>query len=58
MLIFLIEMFVTRNYDNHTPLHLAARYGHLEIVSYLIDEKVPLNPTDRAKVVDCNEVLN
>jgi glutaminase len=35
------------DYDQRTPLHLAASYGHLEIVSFLVSVGIKVNPRDR-----------
>lgn len=35
------------DYDSRTPLHLSAAEGHLPVVHYLIDHRVPLNVVDR-----------
>ena len=35
------------DYDGRTALHLAASEGHLDIVQFLIEQKVDLNPVDR-----------
>ncbi len=35
------------NFDDRTPLHLAAFNGHLMIVKYLIENKAEINAIDR-----------
>ena len=35
------------DYDHRTPLHLAASEGHINIVCYLVDQRVELSPKDR-----------
>jgi glutaminase len=35
------------DYDGRTALHLAASEGHEQIIAYLIDKGVDLNPRDR-----------
>lgn len=35
------------NYDGRTALHLASAEGHLDIVKYLVEKKVTVNPRDR-----------
>jgi len=35
------------DYDQRTPLHLAASEGMLEVVAFLLDRGVHVNPTDR-----------
>ncbi|MGI9419158.1 MAG: glutaminase A [Geminicoccaceae bacterium] len=35
------------DYDQRTPLHLAAAEGHLDVVRYFIAQKANLNPQDR-----------
>ena len=42
----------TVNQYGQTPLHLAARYGHKEIVEYLID-KAEVNAKDKERVHHC-----
>jgi NAD+ diphosphatase len=36
----------TKNDRGWTPLHFAARYGQLEVVTYLVDKKVPTEITN------------
>ncbi len=35
------------DYDKRTALHLAAAEGHLNVIKYLVDRKVEVNPRDR-----------
>jgi len=35
------------DYDNRTPLHLAAEEGHIEAVKLLVDSGADINATDR-----------
>ncbi len=35
------------DYDQRTPLHLAAAEGHIEVVKYLLEQGVDANPKDR-----------
>jgi ankyrin repeat protein len=35
------------NYDRNTALHLAANFGHLEVVRYLLSIGVRINPENR-----------
>lgn len=35
------------DYDGRTALHLAASEGHTDIIRYLLDKKVDINPIDR-----------
>jgi glutaminase len=35
------------DYDDRTPLHLAASEGHAHIIEFLINNKVEINPKDR-----------
>lgn len=35
--------------DGETPLHLAAKWGHLNIVKWLVDKKANLNIIDNSK---------
>ena len=39
-------------YDNsgNTALHLAAANGHKDVIEYLIDEKLPLDTLNKAKM--------
>ena len=43
------------DYDQRTPLHLAAASGHQEAVKYLISVKVRINPTDRWGATPLND---
>jgi glutaminase len=36
-----------QNYDGRTPLHLAAIKNNKDIVKYLLDQNVSVNPVDR-----------
>ena len=35
------------DYDGRTALHLAASEGHRDVVNYLIESHISINPTDR-----------
>ena len=35
------------DYDGRTSLHLAASEGHRDVVEYLINQEVEINPADR-----------
>lgn len=39
-----------RNSRNETPLDLAAKAGHENVVNFLLDEDVSPNPVDKEKV--------
>jgi glutaminase len=46
------------DYDERTALHLAAAAGHYEVVKYLIDAKIPINPRDRWGATPLNDSKN
>jgi Ankyrin repeats (many copies) len=35
------------DYDKRTPLHVACAYNRIEMVKYLLDQGVDVNPVDR-----------
>ncbi len=35
--------FQFEDFNNRTPLHIAAREGHLDIVEFLVDNNVDIN---------------
>lgn len=47
-----------RDYDQRTPLHLAANYGHFEIVKYLVKHGALINVKDRFKHTPIDEAMN
>jgi len=44
-----LQLLQAADYDGRTPLHLAATEGHDELVSYLLEKKVNVQPLDRWK---------
>jgi glutaminase len=43
------------DYDNRTPLHLAASSGNFEIVQYLVEKGVNVNTKDRWGATPLND---
>jgi glutaminase len=46
------------NYDRNTALHLAATYGHIDAVRYLISIGVKINPENRWSSTPLNQAKN
>ncbi len=46
------------NYDRNTALHLAATYGQIEAVRYLISIGVKINPENRWSSTPLNQAKN
>lgn len=47
--------FSEGDYDKRTPLHVASAYDRLNIVQYLIDQGVNVNPIDRWGATPLND---
>ena len=45
------------DYDNRTPLHLAAAEGHFNIVQFLVENNADINAKDRAGTTPLSEVF-